>query len=226
MQAGPPKDLGPSKLWAELSAQPRPHAIVEFPRPKADGTYGMVAIWVMTQAENMAAQRDAEGVVRKLMRDSGGIPKMEEAAYGYQSMFNNEAAVQILRRVLRDPDDLSKPMFYRAEELRELTTDEVGVLMNLYNQTQASVGPIVSMMTDETYLMWVEILAKGADTAPFVLARISSGLKNDLMMRLAGDLWNFQTGSTSSGQEPESIASDSRSDDPDMLEALILESEP
>jgi len=159
------------------------------------------------------------------MKTNGGdIPKLEEASFGYRTMYENEAAVQILLRALREDGDLKSPMFRRAEEVRDLSTDEIGVLMNLYNQTQSSVGPIMSMMTEETYNQWVEVLATGADTGPFVLARTSSELKNDLILRLAAELWSYRTGSISSGPEHDDSA---KSADTSELElsALLAESE-
>lgn len=207
--AGPPDDLTPSAAWLALSQQPRPHAVIDFPRYKDGKAVTQVGMWVLSQEEQTAAQATAEATTRKLLRDVGKeIPRNEEARQGYDDIYNNEGAVEVLFRACRDPVDVKRPFFPSTAAVRSLSVDEVAVLFHHYLHTQASLGPIVSHMSESEYVGWAELLAKGAGVFP--LGVLSLQAKNDLIVRLAKDAWSFLTGSSSSGSAP----SDGKSDNP------------
>lgn len=199
----PPTGVEPSELWRLLSVLPRPHNVVDYPRLNADGTaVGQLAIWVLTQEEQAAAAATAEATTRRLLKLAGKeVPREDEAKAGYRDVYENECAVELLSRACRNVADLTRPAFPSTRELRQLSSDEVGVLVNYYFETQAKVGPIVSRMDDDEYNAWVELLATGAGAYP--LGRLSWGARSDLIVRLAKECWFSRIGSISSGEEPD-----------------------
>lgn len=194
----PPKDVSPSDLFAKLLERPRPHKVVDFPRWDDEGNpIAQVAIWVMTQEEQIACASAAEQRTREMLKRSGGdIPKSDESRRGYDDVYSNLAANEILSRVCRDPNDLKKPFFPNAAAVMKLTADEVGVLMDEFNHVQATCGPIISYLTDDEFEAWVSVLAEGAGRFPF--ARCSLAVKTELLERMAKELVKLRTPSTSS----------------------------
>lgn len=148
----PQEEEGPgetSALWLALSELPRPHKIVPFPRnlPGTDTPIGKLAIWPLTQEEQMVANAEADRYTKKLLQDP---QQKDQANLGYHHTYTNEVAIQVLWRACRDPEDLKKPAFPAPNLMRKvLSTDEVGVLFNFYLTVQGEVGPIVAHMSKE-----------------------------------------------------------------------------
>lgn len=190
---GPSPTLEPCDAFLALTKQPRPHVVTDFPRDDENGNpICRIAFWVMAQSEQLLVARDAERYCRSLMREEkGDVPKQDEQSHGFHDMYRNEAAVQLLFRICRDPDNVKRPFFPRIQDVRELPTPEIGVLMAMYWEAEDELGPVQHNLSDEAYEAWVELLAKGAGAFP--LSRASSGLKNELLKRLASDLWRLQT---------------------------------
>lgn len=198
---GPPTDITGSELWRRLSELPRPHEIVDYPREHEGKPVGQLAIQVLTQEEQTAAAVAAETTTRRLLKLAGKeVPRADEAKQGYVDTYDNECAVELLFRACRDPKDTTRPCFPSTGAIRSLVSDEVGILVNLYHQVQARIGPIVSTMSDEEFDAWVELLATGASTYP--LERLSWGARTDLAARMALLLWESRTGTSSSGSPP------------------------
>lgn len=209
--AGPP-DLAAGALWAALQTQPRPFRVVPFPRNDAEGKpIGEVAIWVLTQGEHMDAAADAERLAREKLKES---TRREDLSYGYETLFSNELACQVLARACRQADDVTKAAFPSGKMVRQvLTPDEVEVLFRHYLSVQAELGPIVSEMTKEEMDAWVRRLAEGGPGFPF--NSLSLAQQMILVRFMACQLVASWTATFSAGSQPES----SEPADADVAEA-------
>lgn len=186
-------------LWAKLIELPRPHRIVEFPRKAPDGTTPTLAMWVMSQEEQMACSAAADAVARKVLKES---PKADERSRGYDDIYQNAAAVEVLFRVCRRVDDLTLPFFPAADAIRRnLTTDEIALLFTHYLSTQAELGPIVASMTPGEVDALVSRLAESGSRFP--LDSLSPEVLKTLVLSMASRLQSFLTGTSSPGSQPE-----------------------
>jgi len=189
--AGPP-DIDASALWVQLTALPRPHRVVDFPRMGPDGEpVGQLAIFVLTQEEQVAANTEAERFSRKLLKDG------KRGDLGYEAIFNNEGAVQVLYRACRDADNLKKPAFPTPNAIREhLTADEVGTLFEHYLTVQLELGPIMASLSQVELDAWVDKIAEGG---AYFLDLLSREMQKALLISMASRLASSATGSGSSG---------------------------
>jgi hypothetical protein len=130
--AGPPTNIEPSELWAKLQDMPRPHRVVDFPRLGPDGNpVGQVAIWPLSQQEQIAAVVEAERFAQTLLRDNA------PGDLGYEIVFASEGAAQTLWRACRAADEPKRPAFPSPAAIREkFTTDELGELFEQYMAVQ------------------------------------------------------------------------------------------
>ena len=163
------EEVTPSALWLALTSVPRPTHTVPLPRVDADGKpVGDVVMWPLTQEEQMACNAEADRFAKALLKDP---QKKDEANLGYQHTFSNEMAVQVLFRACRDPQgapDFKRHAFPTPGHMREaFTTDEIGVLFNLYITVQSEVGPIIAHMSDEEYDAMVLRIQEGGSAFPF-----------------------------------------------------------
>lgn len=186
----PPKDVPASELFQKLQTIPRPYKVVDFPRYDANGEpIGQIAVRVLTQEEQFQCSAAAESFTRqKLKAENGGtIPGKLEAQQGYEDIYNNAIAVELVFRAFRDVNDVKWPAFRTKEEIRQtLTNTEIGVLINYYQVCQQEFGPIVAHLTPEEMEAWIARLKEGASAYP--LGLLSSDTKNDLLMYMAS-LW-------------------------------------
>lgn len=194
------EDLKPAELWAIITAMPRPSLVVDFPRKKPDGTpIGQLRMQVLTQEEQILCSAEAERFTKKAVKE---VPKGDEAKTGYENVYNNSAAVEVLFKACRQKDDPSLPFFPSGEALRKaLTADEVGVLLMHYYTTQASLGPIVAHMSKEEMDAWVERLAEGGNRFP--LDWLSSEALKDLVFTMALQIRSLRTDNSLPGSPPE-----------------------
>ncbi len=189
-----------SELWLALTKLPRPHRLVDIPRcfPGTDTPVGQVAMWPLTQEEQMAVNAEADRFTKKLLQDP---QKRDEANLGYQHTFANEVALQILSRVCRDANDIGKPAFPSPKLMREhLTADEVGVMFQQYLTIQLELGPIVAEMSDEEMEGWVKRIAAGGSSFPF--ASLSWEAQQRLVLGMACRLAPLLTDTSSAGLLP------------------------
>lgn len=202
MSQMPPSDISAADLWAQITAMPRPHRVVPFPRNGADGKpMGEIAMMVLTQEESMLATTATDTYVRKLMKDNNSLPGKDEASGGYATLYENRASLQILFRASKRADDLTKPFFPTVDTIgAKLTTDEIGVLMMHYLRVQSELGPISGEMNQETVDAWIERLAVGGSAFP--LGFLSLGAQSTLMISMASRLWASRTASASPGSQP------------------------
>lgn len=205
---GPPQNISASELWARLNESPRPHRIVDFPRLSADGTpIGQVAMWVLTQEEQMICASAAQRFAKEKVKDG----KREDI--GYETVYSNQSVVEILYRACRRADDVTLSAFPSPALIRErLTADECSVLFEKYLSVQLDLGPIVTAISKDEYEAWVERIAEGGLAAsPFVL--LSWEMQRLLAHFMACQIQASRTGSSSAGSPldetpPSSAASD------------------
>lgn len=195
-----PPDMPASELWLALTQIPRPRKVVDIPRclPGTNDPVGAVIMHPLTQEEQMAVNVEADRFTKKLLQDP---QKRDEANLGYQHTFANEVAVQILARVCRDVNDVSKPAFPSPKLMRQfLTADEVGVMFQQYLTVQLELGPIVAEMSDDEMEGWVKRIAAGGSAFPF--ASLSWEAQQKLVLSMASRLASYWTDTSSVGSQP------------------------
>jgi hypothetical protein len=195
------KEMDPSELWLALTAIPRPHREVPFPRniPGTDQTIGMIAMWPLSQEEQHASNAAADKFVRELFKDP---QRKEDANLGYHNAFTNELAIQVLHRACRDVTDIKRPAFPSTKKMRaNFSTDELGVLFSTYCTVQSELGPIRAYMSKQEEEALIIRLAEGGSAFP--LASISSGARESLVLSMASRLVNSWTLTSSLGGQPD-----------------------
>lgn len=198
---GPPPGVDEFALWQMITTLPRPHKLVPYPR-KLPGTEEPVcelAIWPLTQEEQMAANAEADRFTKALLKDP---QKKDEANLGYHHTFTNELSVQMLYRACRKKDDVKRPFFPSPKAMRaHMSTDEVGVLFNNYCTVQQEVGPIVAYMSAEEREAWILRLQEGGSAFPFDY--LSWDTQRTLVLSMASLLVSYWTDMCSRGSPPD-----------------------
>lgn len=217
--SGPPTDISASELWSALTKIPRPWKVVDFPRvdPMTKEPVGQLAIWVLTQEEQIAASAEADRVAKQLLKDP---QRQGEANIGYENIYNNEATVQVLYRACRDVKDVKRPAFPSASVLRkQFSVDEISALAVLYLQVQGSIGPIVATMSVEEEKAWIGRLAEAGNVFPTSL--LSPREQERLLLSMALQLVSFWTATPSPGSAPDSggPSGESATEAPDEMPA-------
>ncbi len=197
-----PETIGPSELWIKMMEMPRPSRAVDLPRLDKKGEpIGQVAIVVLSQEEQMICSAAAEKTAREVLKET---PKESDAKRGYEDIYNNSAAVEILYRACRCVDDIKKPAFPSPKEMRRVfSIDEVGVLFSHYLTVQAELGPIVGHMEKDEIDSWCRRLAEGGSRFPLDLCSLD--VVRNLAFSLACRLAPFLTDTSSVGPQPETI---------------------
>jgi hypothetical protein len=194
MEQVPPQDIAPDELWRRITERPRPHRVIDLPQKDAGGkAVGRVAMVVLTQTEQQAVIAASDRWVRKFIAsEKTGTMDRSEA---YETLYSSRAAVETLSRAMRRDTDPTRPAFMGSDVPGLLSNhflpDEIAVLMKEYLHTRATLGPIVSTMSDDEYALWKERLKAGALLYP--LAYLTSGLTSELLLRLGADLMRSQT---------------------------------
>lgn len=199
--SGPNETMSAPDLWLAITSQPRPHRIVDFPRidKVTSQAIGQVAIVVLTQEEQMHAAANAEQYTKRILKDP---TRLGDASRGYDAVFSNESAVQILFRACKKAEDMQRgeeKNFFPAPELirKHLSVDEVGVLFSHYLSVQTSIGPITASMDDSEVEAWVTRLAEGG--AAFPLDLLSPESLKALAFFMACRLHEFMRAQSSPG---------------------------
>jgi hypothetical protein len=219
--------ISSTDLWTRLLEMPRAHKIVDFPRKFPDGTpMGQIAMMVLTQDEQMSASAETDAYTRKILKT---LPKDGEAKRGYDDIYNNRCAIELLYRCCKKAEDPKSPFFPAPDLIQsKLTPDEVGVLVNTYMQVQVEVGPIMSQMSDEDVDAWIRRLRDGGSRVP--LASLSLAALIDLAFTLACRNGSSPTDTSSAGSPPENTpentsSSTPTSDDP-SVDVVVKEAVP
>lgn len=192
--------MNASELWTALTTMPRPHRIVDFPRNGEDGKpMGQVALRALTQQEQLQSGIAAEKLVRKELAEA----KREESI-GYEVSYANAVSVEQLWRSCRCADDLDRPAFPSARDMRMvLTTDEIGALYSAFLDVCAEIGPLIGALTLEETDSWVKKLVEGGeqDALPFFSSEALRTLVRTLVVRLR----TSRTEPSSAGSPPDDI---------------------
>lgn len=196
--------LSPVDLWTKITELPRPSKIVDYPRTDKNGKpIGQLAIVVLTQEEQMACSARAEELTRRLLKEKQITAKTDEARRGYEDIYNNACAVEILFRACKKADDIAASLFPTPDAIRaKLSADEIGVLMNMYFTVQSELGPIVAYMSDEEQDALIRRLVEGGSAFPLDL--LSPEALRALTFSLASRLYASWTVTSSPGSPPES----------------------
>lgn len=195
--AAEPEKLEPSELWLALTALPRPHREVPIPRfiPGTETPIGNVAMWPLTQEEQMACNAEADRWTKGLLRDP---QKKDEANLGYQHTYTNEVAIQVLYRACRDAKNIERPAFPSPSLMRQnLSTDEIGVLFSTYCTVQSELGPIRAYMSTEERDALILRLVEGGSAFPF--DSLSWEQQRTLVLTLASQVVSCWTVMSSAG---------------------------
>jgi hypothetical protein len=205
----PPDNVAPGDLWAQIIATPRPSRIVDFPRNGEDGKpLGQIRLRTLTQSEQMESASAAERVAKKFMREAVGSDQMN---HGYESVFRNASAVEILFRASFKVDEW-RFFFPSPDEMRKrLSVDEIGILMHSYMITQAELGPIVSQLSESELEAWIHRLSEGGSRVP--LAFLSSEAQSELLTHMASLIQSFRTDKSLRGLPLDGITLETRSDE-------------
>jgi hypothetical protein len=212
--ASPPKDIEPADLYERLTAMPRPHEMVDFPRCNAEGEpVGKVAMWPLREQEILQAQAAATLYTRKILADpeTQGQGRTGDD-HGYLEVFNNAMTTEILHRACRrtkwDEErrewvaHLGTPMFPRSADVRaSLLHDEIAVLFNEYMLVQRRLGPITNQLSKAECEAWIRRLQEGGERIglPF----FSWGALIDLLSFSVDRIVNLERELSSAGSPPE-----------------------
>jgi len=159
--SGPPANVKPSDLLLKLAERPRPTTAIDFPVNGPDEQpIGKCKLWVLRESELHVARAQADIAAREIM--GKGAPRGTELSFGYEDIYRNELAIQLVAMACRDADDPKFPVFPSAKSARQaLTTDELGVLSTAYEQFRVESGPMLSDMTLDEMEAWASKLQEG-----------------------------------------------------------------
>lgn len=201
--SGPPTNISAEDLWAKLQELPRPSKVVDFPRLGPDGKpIGRIAIWVLTQLEQLAADKEAEDFAKKQLKEG----KRDDL--GYDRIFTDALMASVLVRACRDPENLNRPIFPGMIAMADkLTTDEAALLFEHYLTVQMELSPVQRRLSDGELDAWIDRLVEGGSAFPFSL--MSSELQKLLLLHMAFQLRPSQKGTSSATESLESNTSSS-----------------
>lgn len=201
MTQAPPKDIPPSELWTKLSSSKRAYELVDFPRldPVTGEPLGQVAMWPLKQGEIIRAKAEATRYARGVIKEKFDAVERVE---GYEQVFLDACACEILFQACRRPENVELPVFPTPQAVRlQLTSDECAILMNQYSMVQAKLGPIRSAMTHEECEAWITRLREGGSEFP--LALLSPAQQTALLMYLVKQHVSSPTDKSSAGSLPD-----------------------
>lgn len=203
--------LTPEELWAQITALPRPSRNVDLPflMPGTKEAVGEVAIVPLTQEEELRCNAGAEKWAQKLL---GEDTKLQREAFGYESVYTGELAVQVVYYCCRMPGELTRHAFHAPSVIRNhFTADQVSVMFRHYVTVKAELGPIITQMSERDMRDIIARLDKGGSSYPFDL--LSPDAQSHLLTFMASQLTSFWTGTSSPGSQPESDSERASSDD-------------
>jgi hypothetical protein len=206
--SGPPIDIEAEELWRNICRTDEPNAryyeVVDFPRNDRDTgkPLGELAIWPLKDNEITQAKAEATKYARALIKEKKETFEAHEYIEGYQQVFSDACATEMVWRFCRNVKDRSVAAFPTAAACRlHLSGDEKAVLCNAYALVQVKFGPIVSGMTVEDYDAWIQRLAEGGSATP--LAFLTWEQRTELLMHSASLLYALQKGNSSAGKPPD-----------------------
>lgn len=214
VNAAPAAPVSDSELWQKLSTRERAHRVVPFPVRRGAEAVGDVAIVALSAREKTTALAEASRVARSYIKER---VQNGEHVEGYEQVYANLVATEILQHACRRTDDIMIPIFPGAAAIREsFTYDEVGALMGAYAEVQAELGPIVSELSPEELDAWIARLTAGGRAQ---LGFFSREALIDLASGLAARIATSQTDNSSPGSQPDDTQHSPATDDVTALPA-------
>ncbi len=163
----------------------------------------------LSQSEQMACTSEADKFTKKMLKEA---QRREEENLGYEAMFSNECAVQVLFRACHEVENAGKPIFPSPLALRDkLAADEVGALFKLYCQVQTELGPIITRMSEEEMEAWIVKLEEGGAHEPFAFFSLETQLR--LVSFMASLIVKSWTATRSAGSPPSELEESDSLDD-------------
>lgn len=217
-QHTPPKGVESSALWQKLSERPRPSTVVPFPAPPGEESAGELRLVVLTESEMAQVRANADAFAKEALRGD-----VKPGDLGYEDLYENEKAVQLVALAARDTSDPKLFAFPSAKAARQkLTTDEIGQLAAAYTEFRLERGPFVSELTEPELEAWLKVLEEGASRVPF--SRLRTEALIDLVMFLGSKaIRRTANGSAGSPQDDSSVVSAPASDLIDESEQAVSE---
>ena len=190
-----------SNAWAELASRKQPSKLVDFPAFDENGKpVCQVIITTLTHDDHVSIQKQATFECDRSFKDD----KLDRNSEIYIKRYENIVAKHFLFRACKDPENPTKSFFPTTDHVGQyLSNDEVAVLLKHYQTLQANRGPLIAYMTHNQFEEWVEKLATEAEEGPYFLDRILPEAQIQLMLYMAGQLWNSQMAKSSLGSPPE-----------------------
>lgn len=161
---GPPKNIPPSAIVAELISRGRPpFKVIDFPRFDSAGqAVCQVYIRLLSVREEDLALANARRYVAALVGKDDLPGRPEELEY-------NARITEILALACRNPDDPAVPFFQGGviEAREHFSAEEFGVLALAYARLKESTHPKLTDLNEAELNEWVEVIAKGTLADPF-----------------------------------------------------------
>ena len=154
----------PSAFVVQLLARAaRPHKIVDFLRDAEGNAAVQIHIRGLSQEEQDLCFANAlEYVIR--LQASG----VDATGWDTNDLEHNSRASEILAVACRKLDDPSKPFFeHGVVDTRQFGTEELGQLINAYNELKQEFYPELNKLDEKTFEMWIDLIAEGAAKLPF-----------------------------------------------------------
>jgi hypothetical protein len=195
--SGPTKEEqgAPSELWTKFTQLPRPVS----PRHKFHARGRDVAdlvFHVLTAGELSWIRQQANLEVKNLLGADARVGNI-----AYEEEWQQQIAYHIVQQAARVPERPIFPVFNSPKDVaRNLTDDEIAVLMHAYESFRRESGPYISDMTVEEMEAWIKLLMEGGSRLP--LARLSGPALTDLVLSLALRLKQATSIATSSSGSP------------------------
>lgn len=172
-----------------LSQLPRTHEMVPFPVTLQDGTTFEIPMWILTNQEDYQVTAGAEKEVRKLLAGSD----IDVKSRGYNDLYNDQCAYQLLWYACRSPGDVSKPFFMKREDIPAmLNSDQIGILLNHYYDIKLDQPSLKSIKNEEELSEWIKKIQAGGKDVNFLLNSFSLVSLKTLIFSMGNQLQSLQ----------------------------------
>lgn len=185
----PFQEVAPSELFLKLLERPAPNEVYPFPRMGDDGEPVFnVRVFVLAEKTlEVCRLRARKWLLEKAKESAAATQLLDEHTIGDRLVKECIAEAVHEDRVISGTDDWATPRYRRlfrgADDVGELTADEVAALYGAYLMTQLKFGPTDATFTDEREVNeWVGRLSDGA--RPFALPLLQSHQRDALLLSL------------------------------------------
>lgn len=186
---GPPANLKPAELVAQLRQRPRPSMPMDFPGYQYEGT-PLEKIRIVVQPSNANGQAQLAAHAR--MRDEMKLPLIEWETETGKAILGDLVAKEMIARMVFMDVEISpgkyQAIFTDSKSVEQLcSADEVAVLFDLCMDVQRQLGPRLHVLTEADIDSWINILGEGlrSDMLCFLALQDARELCLGLARRLA-----------------------------------------